>query len=94
MLYHRLSIVLFTIFVLYGCSSKPSPLIMSSDTYIGPPDNLLVYPCRSTPAGESLIELAMAYSKNNGCIAMWQKQMDKIKKNKKENEELYNVKPK
>jgi hypothetical protein len=40
------------------------------------------------------MDLAVAYSKGTACISMWQKQMEKIKKNKKEQEALYNVHPK
>lgn len=39
------------------------------------------------------MQLAVAYGKNTGCIALWQKQMDKIIENKKKQEALYNVKP-
>jgi hypothetical protein len=68
----------------------PSPQI----NYVGPSDALLITPCKATPAGESLIDLAKAQNKNVSCISMWQKQMDAIKKNKKSQLELYNVKPK
>ena len=60
--------------------------------YVGPSDSLLVYPCKAAPSGESVMDLAVAYSKNTACISMWQKQMDKIKENKKKNEAIY-VKP-
>lgn len=66
----------------------PSPQIVN----VFPSDSLLVYPCKATPAGESLIDLAKAQNKNVSCISMWQKQMDAIKKNKKQQGELYNVK--
>ena len=66
----------------------PSPQI----NYVGPSDALLMRPCKATPAGESLIDLAKAQNKNVSCISMWQKQMDAIKKNKKQQGELYNVK--
>jgi hypothetical protein len=40
------------------------------------------------------MDLAVAYSKNTACISMWQKQMDKIKKNKQQQMELFNVESK
>ena len=77
-----------------SCSTQPTALQAPKTVYVGPPDSLLVYPCKASPSGESVMDLAVAYSKNTGCIAMWQKQMDKIKQNKKAQEALYNVKPK
>ena len=60
---------------------------------MGPSDALLIAPCKATPAGESLIDLAKAQNKNVSCISMYQKQMDAIKKNKRLQMELYkNVK--
>jgi hypothetical protein len=44
-------------------------------------------------AGESLIDLAIAQNTNVGCIGKWEKQMNKIRKNKADQMELYkNVK--
>lgn len=63
-------------------------------TYVGPSDALLMSPCKATPAGESLIDLAKAQNKNVSCISMYQKQLDAIKKNRDKQKELYNVKPK
>jgi hypothetical protein len=52
-----------------------------------------VSPCKAKPAGESLIDLALAQNRNVGCIGLWEKQMDAIRKNKKSQVELYkNVK--
>ena len=56
-----------------------------------PSDALLVSPCRAKPAGESLIDLALAQNRNVGCIGLWEKQMDAIRKNKAAQETLYNV---
>lgn len=61
--------------------------------YVGPPNNLLIDPCKAVPAGESLIELAMGYSKNVGCIGLYKAQMKKLRENKAKQEVLYNVKP-
>ncbi len=58
-------------------------------TNVFPPDNLLISPCKPTPAGESLIDLAIAQNTNVGCIAKWQKQMQKIRDNKVKQEALY-----
>jgi len=51
-----------------------------------------VNPCKAKPSGESLIDLALAQNKNVGCIGLWEKQMDAIRKNKKSQMELYNAK--
>jgi hypothetical protein len=49
-------------------------------------------PCKAVPAGESLIELAVAYNRNTGCIGLYKKQMQKLRDNKRDKELLYNVK--
>jgi hypothetical protein len=54
-----------------------------------PNDSLLINPCKAKPAGESLIDLAQAQNKNVGCIGLWEKQMEAIRKNKKQQMELY-----
>jgi hypothetical protein len=54
-----------------------------------PPDSLLIHPCKAVPAGESLIELAIAYNRNTSCIAKYKAQIEKIKENKKKQEALY-----
>jgi len=56
-----------------------------------PPSSLLVNPCKPRPAGESLIDLAIAQNTNISCIGKWEKQMDKIRENVKKQKELYNV---
>lgn len=84
------STVLFTvIFVLASCSNKVTVPSSPQITYVGPPDSLLTIPCKATPAGESLIDLALAQNKNVGCIGMLHKQMKKIRDNKKQQESLY-----
>lgn len=75
-----------------GCASDNNLRNSPTITYIGPSDSLLVNPCKAKPAGESLIDLALAQNKNVGCIGLWEKQMDAIRKNKKAQMELYNVK--
>jgi len=57
-----------------------------------PPDSLLTDPCKAVPAGVSLIELAVAYNKNVGCISKYKNQMKAIRDNKKQQEALYNAK--
>jgi len=47
---------------------------------VSPEDNLMKYPCKATPAGDSLIELAVNYNKNVKCIQLYQQQIDKIRK--------------
>ena len=54
-----------------------------------PPNSLLTHPCKAVSAGESLIELAVAYNKNTSCIAKYKAQIEKIKENKKKQEALY-----
>lgn len=56
---------------------------------VSPPNSLLTHPCKAVPAGESLIELAVAYNKNTSCIAKYKAQIEKIKENKKKQEVLY-----
>ena len=58
-------------------------------TNVYPPDSLLTHPCKAVPAGESLIELAIAYNRNTSCIAKYKAQIEKIKENKKKQEALY-----
>lgn len=58
-------------------------------TNVYPPDSLLTHPCKAVAAGESLIELAVAYNKNTSCIAKYKAQIEKIKENKKKQESLY-----
>lgn len=54
-----------------------------------PPDSLLTDPCKAVPAGESLIELAISYNKNVGCITKYKNQMKAIRDNKVQKMELY-----
>lgn len=61
-------------------------------TYVGPPNSLLSHPCKAVRAGESLIDLAIAYNKNTSCIAKYKAQIEKIKQNRDKQKELYNVK--
>ncbi len=75
-----------------GCSNKPIVTQSQQITYVGPPNSLLSHPCKAVPAGESLIELAIAYNKNTSCIAKYKAQIEKIKDNKKKQELIYNVK--
>lgn len=82
--------VLFTvIFVLSSCSNKVTAPSIPQTVNVFPSDSLLVNPCKAKPAGESLIDLALAQNKNVGCIGLWEKQMDAIRKNKKSQMELY-----
>lgn len=46
-------------------------------------------PCKAKPSGNSLIDLAIAQNTNIACIGKWEKQMNKIRKNKSEQMELY-----
>lgn len=76
-----------------GCANddfrrSPTPSII----YIGPSDSLLMHPCKATPPGESLLDLARGYNKNVSCIGLYKLQINKIMENKKKQEALYNVK--
>lgn len=64
---------------------------MSSPTVtnVYPPDNLLIDPCKATPPGDSLVELALGYNKNTSCIGLYKLQINKIRENKKKQEALY-----
>lgn len=66
---------------------------MSSPTVnnVYPPDSLLTTPCKATPPGESLLDLARGYNKNVSCVGLYKLQLDKIRENKKKQEALYNV---
>lgn len=75
--------------VLSACSTNPTVLSNQQTIYVGPPDSLLTHPCKATPPGESLIELAIASNKNLSCIAKYKAQIEKIKENKKKQEALY-----
>lgn len=75
--------------VLSACSTSPIVSQSQPVTNVYPPDSLLTHPCKAVPAGESLIELAVAYNKNTSCIAKYKAQIEKIKENKKKQEALY-----
>jgi hypothetical protein len=81
-------IVLFSTLSLSACSER---LIATSNqtTVVAPPDSLLIHPCKATPAGESLIELAQGYRSNVECIGLYKLQIEKIKKNKQEKLLIY-----
>lgn len=83
--------VSFLAMICVSCSS--SPTVMSSPTInnVYPPDSLLTVPCKATPPGESLLDLARGYNKNTSCIGLYKLQLDKIIENKKKQEALYNV---
>ena len=83
----------FCLAISVGCSQSPIVSQSQQITYVGPTDSLLTHPCKAVPAGESLIELAIAYNKNTSCIAKYKAQIEKIKDNKKAQEGIYkNVK--
>ncbi len=81
-----------SVLTLQACSNKPIVTQSQQITYVGPPNSLLTHPCKAVPAGESLIELAIAYNKNTSCIAKYKAQIEKIKQNRDKQKELYNVK--
>jgi len=78
--------------LLTGCFASNQPQTQQKVITVFPPDSLLIDPCKATKAGESLIELAQAYNKNNGCIGAYKLQMNKIRENKRKQEALYNAK--
>lgn len=81
--------LVLTLSACFGRGTAPST---PQTVNVFPSDSLLVNPCKAKSAGESLIDLALAQNKNVGCIGLWEKQMDAIRKNKKSQMELYNVK--
>ena len=78
--------------VLSACSNNPIVSQSQPVTNVYPPDSLLTPPCKAVPAGESLIELAVAYNKNTSCIAKYKAQIEKIKENKLKQKELWDGK--
>lgn len=80
------------VLVLSGCFGRDTVPSTQPIVNVFPSDSLLVNPCKAKPAGESLIDLALAQNKNVGCIGLWEKQMEAVRKNKKAQMELYNVK--
>lgn len=81
--------ILIFCMLLHGCSNKATVSQSQSVVNVFPPDSLLTHPCKAVPAGESLIELAIAYNRNTSCIAKYKAQIEKIKENKKKQEALY-----
>ncbi len=77
---------------LSACSNSPIVTQSQQITYVSPPDSLLIHPCKATPPGESLIDLAVASNKNMSCIAKYKAQIEKIRQNRDKQKELYNVK--
>lgn len=84
--------VSFLAMICVSCSSNPTVMSNQQTVNVYPPDSLLVHPCKATPPGESLLDLARGYNKNVSCIGLYKLQMDKILENKKKQEALYNVK--
>lgn len=82
----------FCLMTLSACSQNPIALSKQPVQLVYPPDSLLTDPCKAVPAGESLIDLAVAYNKNTGCVGAYKKQMQKLRDNKREKELLYNAK--
>lgn len=83
----------FLVLMLQACSTKAGVQPIQKTVNVYPPDSLLVIPCKATPAGESLIDLAIAQNKNVACISKLHKSLLKIRDNKAQQKELYNVKP-
>lgn len=77
-----------------GCSTKKEVHYVRENKVktevVTPEDDLMKYPCRAIPSGDSLIELALNYNKNVKCIKLYQIQIDKIRKDvdKKEAEHV------
>jgi len=86
--YLTMGCLVLTLSACFGRGTVPST---PQTVNVYPSDSLLVNPCKAKPSGESLIDLALAQNKNVGCIGLWEKQMDAIRKNKAAQESLYNV---
>lgn len=84
--------ILIFCMLLQGCSTNPIASQSQQVTNVYPPDSLLTHPCKAVPAGESLIELAIAYNRNTSCIAKYKAQIEKIKENKAKQKELWDGK--
>jgi len=75
--------MLFSVVSLYGCSTKA--IVPSNPTVlVAPPDSLLIHPCKASPAGISMLELAQGYKDNVECVGLYKAQIEKIRKNKQE----------
>lgn len=82
----------FLVLMLQGCLQTAGVQSTPTQTSVFPPDSLLVNPCKASPSGRSLIDLAIAQNTNIACIGKWEKQMNKIRDNKAKQESLYHVK--
>lgn len=54
------------------------------------PDGLLVDPCEAVGAGDSVRTLAKGYVSNTSCLGQYKLLLEKQRKHKKEQQELYN----
>jgi hypothetical protein len=54
------------------------------------PDSLLQDPCKAVGAGETVGSLAKGYVKNTSCIGAYRALLERQRKFKKRQEELYN----
>lgn len=88
-------IILLISFLFVGCGTKKEihyvreKKVETETTVVSPQDSLMKYPCKATPAGDSLIELAVNYNKNVKCIKLYQQQIEKIRKDVEEKEKQH-----
>jgi hypothetical protein len=87
--YLMMGCLALTLTACFGRGTAPS---IPQTVNVFPSDSLLVNPCRAKPAGESLVDLALAQNRNVGCFGLWEKEMDAIRMNKKSQMELYHAK--
>lgn len=57
------------------------------------PNSLMVDPCGVTSAGDTVRSLSIGYVKNTGCVFDYKLLLEKQRKWKAEQQELYNAKP-
>jgi len=89
----KVAIIFLMSLLILGCGTKKEVHYVRESKVktevVSPEDNLMKYPCRAIPAGESLIELAVNYNKNVRCIKLYQIQIDKIRKDVDEKEKQH-----
>lgn len=90
----KVAIICLLSLLVVGCGTKKEVHYVRENQVkteiVSPEDNLMKYPCKAVPAGDSLIELAVNYNKNVKCIKLYQIQIEKIRKDvdKKEKEHV------
>ena len=75
--------------ILSACSQRV--IIKKEEVAVLPPDNLLIFPCNTSEAGETVRSLAKGYIENKSCVNKYKQSLDSLKRWKVEQEKIYNV---